>query len=304
MIWRACIFFLSSVTSVRSGQSIHSNVSRTLSVRSNLKPKPLLFRNVGPRNIGQGRTLRSLALGLAGALAWTLPGHTLPQDGSVSTGQVEIQQPNVGNLNILQTSDRAVIDWRTFNIGASESVNFQQPSITSATLNRVTGGFTSEIAGRLTANGQVYLVNPNGILFTPTAKINVGSFLATTLDIQNIDFMQGQLRFRQIPGTLFSTVENEGAITVADGGFAALVAPGVANRGVINAYLGSVVLGSGTEATLDFYGDGLFSFAVDPTVSGQILGSTGQPLSALVSNSGKISADGGVEHSGWGICGQ
>jgi filamentous hemagglutinin family protein len=238
--------------------------------------------------------MRGLLLGITGSLAWALRGAALPQDGKVSSGQVEIQQPNTERLNIVQTSERAVINWNSFNIGASEWVNFQQPSATSATLNRVTGGFTSEIAGRLTANGQLYLVNPNGILFTPTAQINVGSFLATTLDIQNTDFMQGQLRFRQTPGMSLSTVENEGNITVAEGGFAALVAPGVANRGVINAYLGSVVLGSGTEATLDFYGDGLFSFAVDPTLTGQIFGSKGQPLNALVSNSGSIAADGGV----------
>jgi filamentous hemagglutinin family protein len=287
MIWRSCLFFLSSVAPIRSGQStgVSSLLPQTASMRA-------ISKHPSPRR--SWRMVRGSLLGLSSALLWALPGAALPQNGTVSTGQVEIQQPNAERLNIMQTSERAIINWNSFNIGSSEWVNFQQPSATSATLNRVTGGFTSEIAGRLTANGQVYLVNPNGILFTPTAQVNVSSFLATTLDIQNTDFMQGQLRFRQTLGKALSTVENEGNITVAEGGFAALVAPGVANRGVMNAYLGSVVLGSGTEATLDFYGDGLFSFAVDPTLTGQIFGATGQSLNALVSNSGVISADGGV----------
>jgi filamentous hemagglutinin family protein len=291
MIWRSCLFFLSSVAPIRSGQS--AGICALLPQTGSMKA---IAKNPSPRRCY--RMVRGSLLGLTSALLWALPGAALPQTGTVSTGQAEIQQPNAERLNIVQTSERAVINWNSFNIGSSEWVNFQQPSATSATLNRVTGGFTSEIAGRLTANGQVYLVNPNGILFTPTAQVNVGSFLATTLDIQNTDFMQGQLRFRQTLGKVLSTVENEGNITVAEGGFAALVAPGVANRGVMNAYLGSVVLGSGTEATLDFYGDGLFSFAVDPTLTGQIFGSTGQPLNALVSNSGKKR-----HQHGWGNSG-
>ncbi len=238
--------------------------------------------------------IRGLLLGMTGAVVWALPSGALPEGGNVSAGQAEIQQNRPNQLNILQTSDRAVINWNSFNIAPSEWVNFQQPSVNSATLNRVTGGLTSDLAGRLTAKGQVILINPNGILFTPTAQINVGSFLGTTLDIQNQDFMQGFLRLRQMPGQPLGTVENEGTITVADSGFAALVAPGVANRGAINARLGTVLLGSGTEATLDFYGDGLFSFAVDPTLSGQVFGVKGQPLDTLVSNSGRISADGGA----------
>jgi filamentous hemagglutinin family protein len=226
--------------------------------------------------------------------AWPLSVMALPQDGQVITGEAQIQQASPNRLNIVQSSDRAVINWTGFGINGSEWVDFQQPSVTSATLNRVTGNFSSEIAGRLTATGQVLLINPNGILFTPTAQVNVGSLLGTTLDINNSDFMKGALRFWQLPNKPLGTVENQGTITVKDGGFAALVAPGVANSGVINARLGQVVLGSGTSATLDFYGDGLISFAVDPAMTGQVIGRDGKPLGSLLSNSGTINADGSV----------
>jgi filamentous hemagglutinin family protein len=236
-----------------------------------------------------GSVLGVVALFLGGN-----PVDALPTDGNVVRGQAEIQQLNPQQLNIQQTSDRAVINWQSFSVGAQEAVHFQQPSTTSATLNRVTGNTRSEIAGRITANGQVMLVNPNGILFTPSAKVDVGGMLATTLDIQDQDFMSGNLNFQQVPGKPPRTVENQGQITVHEGGYAALVAPGVVNSGVINVKMGKVVLASGTQATLDFYGDGLLSLAVDPNLSEQIKDANGQPLSALVNQSGTINADGGT----------
>jgi filamentous hemagglutinin family protein len=211
----------------------------------------------------------------------------------VGAGQAQINPVDANRLNIVQQSDRAVINWNSFSIGAPEWVDFQQPSSTSATLNRVTGNTRSDIAGRLTANGQIMLVNPNGILFTPTAQIDVAGLAATTLDIRDQDFMNGILRFQQVPGKSLATVENQGQITVKEGGFAALVAPGVVNSGAINARLGKVVLASGTQATLDFYGDGLVSLAVDPNLAEQVIGANGQPLSALITNSGTVNADGG-----------
>ena len=72
---------------------------------------------------------------------------------------------------------------RTFGIGEGESVRFVQPSASSITLNRVTGGDRSGIFGNLNANGQVWLINPNGILFGQNARINVGGLLGTTRDI-------------------------------------------------------------------------------------------------------------------------
>ena len=241
---------------------------------------------------------------LAGIVRWTLmgltgptlclPAQALPEGGQVTAGQAQIQQTSPNHLTIQQSSDRAVINWSSFSIAQPEQVTFQQPSSSAATLNRVTGNFRSEIAGRLTANGQIMLVNPNGILFTPTAQVNVGSLLATTLDITDTDFMANMLRLHQVPGKPLATVENQGLITVQDGGFAALVAPGVRNSGVINAIGGSIALASGTAATLDFYGDGMLQVAVDGAVADQVVGADGQSLSSLITNTGTLRANGGV----------
>ncbi|MEN9216737.1 MAG: filamentous hemagglutinin N-terminal domain-containing protein, partial [Gloeomargarita sp. HHBFW_bins_162] len=218
----------------------------------------------------------------------------LPQGGQVTHGAATIQQVGDTKLNINQSTDRAVINWNSFSIAPQEWVNFQQPSRTSATLNRVTGNTPSSIAGRLTANGQVFLVNPNGIAFLPTAQVDVAGLVASTLNIKDSDFMQGILRFEQVPGKPPASVVNEGLITVQDAGFAALVAPAVRNSGVISARLGKVVLASGTTVSLDFYGDGLLSVTVDPKLAGEITDIYGNKLTSLIDNQGNILAPGGT----------
>jgi filamentous hemagglutinin family protein len=218
----------------------------------------------------------------------------LPQGGVVTQGAALIQQESPTKLNIHQSSDRAIINWHSFSIGAPEWVNFQQPSSTSATLNRVTGNTPSSIAGKLTANGQIFLINPNGIAFLPTAQVDVAGLVASTLNIKDSDFMRGVWRFEQMPGKPPASVTNEGLITVKEAGFAALVAPAVQNSGVISARLGKVVLASGTTVSLDFYGDGLLSVTVDPQLAGQITDIYGNKLSSLINNQGIITAPGGM----------
>ncbi|MUL36519.1 filamentous hemagglutinin N-terminal domain-containing protein [Gloeocapsopsis dulcis] len=241
-----------------------------------------------------GYTTGLACIGLVGSLLVTSSARALPAAGEVQAGPAQINQVNPDQLNIIQQSDRAVINWQSFSVGEQQQVNFQQPSATSATLNRVTGNDRSDITGRVTANGAVMLVNPNGILFGSTAAVDVAGLMATTLDIRNQDFLNGQYSFSAVPGMPAAMVENQGQITVKEGGLAALVAPGVANNGVINARLGKVVLASGTKATLDLTGDGLVSLAVDPTLAQQLQGADGKPLSSLVNHSGQINADGGV----------
>src|SRR5262249_16876175 len=131
-------------------------------------------------------------------------------------------------------------------------------------LNRVTGGRgPSEILGAIDANGKVFLVNRDGIVFGQGATINTGGFLATTSDIANYDFMRGRYKFDHPGKWDASIVVNKGAtITAANGGFAALVAPTVRNSGTITADLGTIVLGAGNIFSLDFYGDKLINVSV------------------------------------------
>src|SRR4051812_45866666 len=114
---------------------------------------------------------------------------TLPVGEQVVAGQAKIQRPNSSNLTIQQKTPQVIINWGNFSIAARESVVFQQPSASSVALNRVTGQQPSEIFGRLSANGHLFLINPNGVLFGPTASVDVGSIVASTLSLSNENFL-------------------------------------------------------------------------------------------------------------------
>ncbi|HMP01703.1 MAG TPA: YDG domain-containing protein, partial [Gemmatales bacterium] len=209
------------------------------------------------------------------------PVYGLPSGGQVVGGQASIN--TVGSqTTITQTTNRGIINWHGFDIAHGEQVHFQQPSTSSVTLNRVTGGGgASQIMGQLSATGTVMLVNPNGVLFGPNAQVNVGSLVATSSDIADDRFMAGDYRF-DMPGKSDAAIINQGNISVADAGLVAFVAPNAVNDGIIQAKLGKVQLASGDRFTLDLYGDGLVSLEAGPEITSQ-----------LVSNSGTISADGG-----------
>jgi len=202
-------------------------------------------------------TARPVLLGLAGiASIAAYQAYANPKGGQVSAGAAAITQTSASRLDILQSTDRAAIDWQSFNIAPNEQTNFQQPAPTSMTLNRVAPGDPSVIAGRLTANGQIVLVNPSGITFSKGAVVDVNSIVATPTNISNQNFMAGNMRFDGPSTDPRATVVNQGTITVGQKGLAALVGPAVANSGVIQAKLGKVVLGGAQTYTVDFYGDG------------------------------------------------
>ena len=240
-------------------------------------------------------SLRTIAFLVSGGVATVgaLPAYGLPTGGSVVSGEAAIETVNPNQLDIHQASDRAILHWESFSITPDGQVNFYQPSATSSTLNRVTGSTPSDIAGRITAQGTVVLVNPNGIVLTPTAQVDVGSLVVSTLDIQDRDFLEGRYRFEAPVGEVPAGIENHGDITVSDGGMAAFIAPHIVNRGVIAARLGTVAMASGQGVTLDLVGDGFLQIQVDPLLADELTDIYGNPLSALISQSGEILADGG-----------
>ncbi|WP_431051681.1 beta strand repeat-containing protein [Roseateles sp. L2-2] len=188
---------------------------------------------------------------LAGAQ--TAPVSVLPRGGSVSAGQATIGTPNGNRLDIQQNSQRAVLRWDSFSIGAGGVVNFSQPNAQAATLNVITGPLGSEIAGTLKANGSVFLINPQGIAITATGLVDTrAGFVASTLGLSDDDFMAGRLRFNGRGGNVL----NQGRIVTGEGGQVALLGGRVENDGLILAPLGKVALGSASAATLDFSGDG------------------------------------------------
>ncbi|MCG3176721.1 MAG: hypothetical protein MOGMAGMI_01682 [Candidatus Omnitrophica bacterium] len=219
-------------------------------------------------------------LSVGAPAAWALPAGW-----SVESGDVTFDTSDPSILTIT-ASDRAVINFDSFSIGQGETVRFVQPIDSASVLGRVTGGSTSDIFGSLFANGQFVLVNPNGIHFGASADIQVGSLAASTLNISTADYLAGQMIFEKGAGSPTGFILNEANITAAPGGHIVLLSEGVANRGVLTAYLGTVALGAGTRATLSFDPGGLVNLVVDEGVAD----SSGEPL---VTNSGEAAADGG-----------
>lgn len=236
---------------------------------------------------GKGRMQRlsvAIALTLGGGLLASMPALAvdLPSGGKVVLGNGQILTPDQQKMIINQSSQKLAIDWQSFNIGADKSVTFVQPGKDSVALNRVVGSDGSKIMGQLNANGQVFLVNPNGVLFGKGASVDVGGLVASTLDISNKDFAAGNYQFKGQGEAGNAAVVNQGTLKAGDGGAVALLGGTVSNEGVIVARQGSVALAAGNKISLDFVGDGLLNVQVDEATK-----------NALVQNKQLIQADGG-----------
>ncbi len=227
---------------------------------------------------------RSLLLTSAAVVALSVTPHTAmaaPEGGVVVGGSANISQSGT-KTDIHQHSNKAILDWRSFDITSQEHVEFHQPSSSAMTLNRIRDTKPSQIDGKLTANGHVMLINPNGVVFGAESQVDVGSLTATTADIDNDDFMAGNLGFNKA-GQLDGAIINRGSITVKEAGLVNLVAPRVENHGVIQAKLGKIQLAAADTFTLDMAGDGLLQVAV-----------TQDQAAKLARNTGRITAEGGT----------
>ena len=203
------------------------------------------------------------------------PAYANPTGGQVTGGSAVITA-NGAKTTINQTSNKAAINWQSFNIAQGETVNFVQPSARSIALNRVLGNNASSIYGTLSANGKVFLINPSGVLFAPGSQVNVGGLVASTLNITDSDFMNGNYTFS---GSGTGPVVNQGTIKAADQ--AVLIGQQVRNEGTIAAQVTG--LAAGNQVSLDFSGDKLLNLTVD----------TGAADGSAV-NSGTILSDGGL----------
>ncbi len=199
--------------------------------------------------------------------------EALPTGGSVSSGSASISN-SVNTTTITQTSNDAVINWTGFNTTSGQTVKFNDPNASSITLNRISGSATS-FSGNLLSNGNVWLINPQGIAFNKGSNVNVNGLLATTSAITDANFMAGKYNFTPGGGAAGASVTNAGNITVAQAGLAALASPNVSNSGTITASLGRVNLGAGDSYTVDLYGDGLINLAASSAVTAEALKNTG-----------------------------
>ncbi len=245
-----------------------------------------------------GKTGRALQTRRAGALAVALltlgefsplahaapPANALPSGAQIVAGQVVLNQSlqnGVARLDINQSTQRAILNWSTFNIGAAAQVNFNQPGSSAIALNRVVSSDPSQIFGALHANGQVFLINPNGVIFGPGAVVNAGGLVASTLGLGDTDFLTGNYRFTR--NATSAGILNQGSLTASSGGYLALLAPDIKNTGTLRAQLGSIALAAGDAMTLNLTGDRLVNVIVDPA-----------QIATLVENRGVIQADGGT----------
>jgi filamentous hemagglutinin family protein len=219
----------------------------------------------------------------------TIPSDTTPQGGSVVGGSASIAQAP-GSTTINQSSERAAINWQSFDVGSNAKVQFNQPDANAIALNRVVGGNLSQINGQISANGQLVLINQSGVVFGKGAQINAENIVVSTSDIATKQFMAGNMAFTGAPKP-GAKIINEGNITVKDTGLVGLIAPQIENDGMITARLGQVVLAGASAFTLDLYGDRLISLDVTKAVQAVDVG--GKAVPALVTNRGVILADGG-----------
>ena len=207
----------------------------------------------------------------------TLFAGSLPSGGEVRAGQGIISESG-NEMVIHQSSDRLVIDWQQFSIAEGSQVEFIQPGSDAAALNRVLGSQVSSLQGALRANGQVFLINPNGIVFGSNAQVDVGGLVASTLSISPEDFMAGNLSFE---GADSNAIINRGNIRAAEGGYVAMIAAEIINTGNIDTPRGDVLMGAGSRITLDLGGP--VKIEVEEAL-----------LDTYIEQGGAIKADGGL----------
>ena len=189
-----------------------------------------------------------------------------PQDHTTVSGTVTVTT-TVDKMTIKQESDKAQINWKSFDIGQNKEVEFKQPSPNAVAYNRVTGGNASQIQGKLTANGKVYLANPNGVIITKGAEINVAGLLATTKDLEQIsengngNSYQFTRKTKDGQELKEGKVLNEGKIKAKD--FVVLNGDEVINKEEINVTNGKVYLSSGDNFTFTLLPDSGISVALE-----------------------------------------
>lgn len=236
------------------------------------------------------------------AFAQALPAGALPTGGNVTSGAATITR-NGNTLNINQTSQQAIANFASFNVGSGALVDIRQLNSSAALLARVTGGDPSQIQGQIRADGALWLINQAGIMVGPGARIDVARFIASSLNVSDGDFLAGRMNFKGTgtPGE----VRNEGIVNAASGGSIYLVGANVTNSGSLNAPQGEILLAAGQTVQLVDTATPGVSVAITGTPGevrnmGQITAEAGRIglAAGLVSNSGTINASSAVREGG------
>ena len=236
--------------------------------------------------------------------------QAMPEQGKVVAGQGEIARPDDKTMVINQKTDRLALDWQKFNIAKDEKVHFDQNSKSAIAINRVVGDGRSIIDGSLSATGNVFVINPNGVLFGKNSSVDVGGLVASTANVTDDDmrnFAQGKGDLGlQIAAGREASVINAGTIK-AEGGLVALHATNVENTGTIANEGGQTVLAATKNLNLAADTAGKLNFTVNGSLanakalnsgtlrndSGYLVmtaKSAGDLMSTVVNNTGVIEA--------------
>lgn len=200
----------------------------------------------------------------------------LPTGGEITAGSGSISQSSTV-MDIWQNTHSLSTNWDSFSIGAGNTVNFHQPAADAVALNYIRGNEASQIYGSLNANGQVFLINPNGVLFAPGSQVDVGGLVASTMNLSQVNFDSNNFKFF---GDSTNAIINQGNIHINDGGTVAFIAAKITNSGNITASEGNVLMAAGNAVTLDM--GGVIKIKVDEGA-----------LNTLIDQGGAIKADGG-----------
>ena len=258
--------------------------------------------------MGKTREIRIAQVRFFLLLIWAacVASYADPVGEKLVLGNASFDRATPRLLTINQLSDRAIINWQDFSISADEITRFLQPDASSAALNRVIGGNPSSIHGQLQANGQIFLINPAGILVGPTGRIDTKGFLASTLEMSDESFLH-QARMR-LSGDSEAAVRNSGQIMASDGNVF-LIARTVENSGTIEAPQGTVGFAGASEVLLTetgpdrisvlFGGDGSVANSGLVSAAQAELKAAGGNLYALaINNTGVVRANTVVNEGG------
>ncbi|MCH7328107.1 YDG domain-containing protein [Acinetobacter modestus] len=249
----------------------HSRGGQSSTVTGHVKETKTWFRTL---------RLSLLSLALLPISLWAgVSDVQLPTGGNVTVGSAQVTQNN-NTLNVHQNSQNVGIQWDSFNIGQNATVNFYQPNTSSIAVNRVLDSNASQIMGKLNANGQVFLLNPNGVIFSKTAQVNVGGIVASTLNVTDSDIISGKFKLQNQGNA--ASIENYGSV-IANGGVIAFIAPTVINEGQIQAHNGVIHLTAADQITLKLQDGQLTEYKVE-------IGT----LQGLIDNRGAILANNGA----------
>ncbi|MCC7005564.1 MAG: filamentous hemagglutinin N-terminal domain-containing protein [Ottowia sp.] len=206
----------------------------------------------------------------------------LPSGGVVSSGNGVISSSGT-QMNVTQSSQKLVINWNSFDIGSNAAVNFNQPNAQAVALNRINSTSPSQIYGRLTANGQLFFINPNGVVFGPGSQVNAAALIVSTHNLSDANFLSGNYLFNPV-SVNSAAILNQGSIQVHNGGVVTLIAHNINNVGSISAPGGTIGLLAGDTVTVPLSLQGSHPFMVSATSAGD----------ASIINSGTLSAAGGT----------